>query len=95
MRALTQNELQTVHGGYFIEGIATDDFIVAGLAIGLVSALGLGVYARMRYNKPELPVISLKDIATCTLHTGLLGAKYGLVVDCAFGAISFAKNLIF
>ncbi len=81
MRVLTQAEINAVSGAFptLVEGIVTDDFAVAGAAIGLfVGAYGLGVYARSRYNQE---IISFKTAAQCTFWTAVEAAKYGIAID--------------
>jgi hypothetical protein len=80
MRVLTSEEIQQISGAAFIEGMVTDDFAVGGAFIGVVAVVGLGVFARMRYNQET---ISLKDAISCTLLTAVEGIKYGIMVDGA------------
>lgn len=91
MRVLTLEETKSVSGAFptLIEGIATDDFAIAGAAIGLfVGAIGIGVFARARYNEET---ISLKTAAQCTFWTAVEAAKYGI----AFDGLCFVFNRVY
>ncbi|MBS0288789.1 MAG: hypothetical protein JSS07_01970 [Proteobacteria bacterium] len=78
MRSLNQAESALVTGSAFIEGWATDDFIVAGALIGFAGAYSLGYYARRTYS---MQCISLQEAARCVLFTAGQAAVYGLIFD--------------
>ncbi len=94
MRVISQAECHQVSGSFLHPGFVTDDFAVAGATIGLISAVAYNICASYYPNRTDLHVNSAKDIATSTLWTGVLGAKYGFLFDLGFGAFTVLSGIL-
>ena len=97
MRVLTMTECQSLYGGGFtlVENYFFDDVAIYFAMIGLLASYDIGVVARSRYNNPNNPPIPLKEVAQCTLKTGLQGLVLGIGLDVVCKASSWAiKSLM-
>jgi hypothetical protein len=94
MRRLTLQELDCVSGGGlistdFTNQFYTDDFFIAGAAIGIGGMLLLN-YARSYY--PQKTQGSWQETLSCTLNTSLQWASVGVCCDVLSRLVNHVKG---
>lgn len=95
MRVLSQSDCHHISGCFFYPGYITDDLLIGGAFVGFVGAIGYNFAASFYPQRTDLDINTLKDIATSTIKTGLLGATYGVLLDGVYLSLCFTKDLVF
>lgn len=92
MRHLSQHDTLQISGGFptLIEGYASDDLLLVGLAVGSFAAVGLGQVAHKYYGYAPLTV---RETVSCVINTGWEGLKWGARIDIAYAAYTGACML--